>query len=931
MVSCGADSLIKLWDLQTGLCTQTLSKHGDYVECLAYSSQSDLLCSAGLSNSLQLWKLDSLYPTPTECLSLTQHSGEQCGSIYSLHMAASGSTLCTGGTDRVVRCWDTRSCLPVLKLLGHADNIRGVRLHDDGHHCVSVSADNCCRLWDMRKQRCTATYQLRPGSSSAAAASSFSSAFAGGLKTATYSMAVNSTFSKLYTAHSTGLVAVCDLSSGRVEPLLSLPSPVITARLDESRHRLWCGSFDSGISCWDVRPTLVRHSSFDTDDAEEEEDGSAEGSDGQSASPLLTRPVYELDGCPPLKRVKVTGDGWHALTCNSAGSVQLWDVVSQRMMKDYGQQSFDELLQRKNAALLPSPSSSSSHPQQQMPAWFTCDVRLGCLCVTLDRRTAWSAQYVIVPPPLPDAEADRPDDVVVNLGESAVRGLFAEWAGLERLALLMQQGIGVDEDGIEEREEEQLMFSPLLSPQRAVSSNAPARPPAAASSSSPSIVAVQTSVIISFPRSQRRTPLYLSIPVPALPLSLAPHLPFSSPEQAKEAAQEEALLELDRRRAVYYQTVPDWVEERVMAETELRAQRPAEDLLPDPFVNVREWAGFGDEEGEGEEEAAEEDEDEDEAELELSDASSRREDSLSRGPLQASEPIGINRSPASVNRSRLSRIRNSLSSRSGGVAASPHSDRSRLRRTHSPSRSPASLSSFLTLQHPSIPKNGSHGSLLMIGSSPVLRGQHGHEARQSSHSPLDSSFDLNAMTHRAVSAALDGSRAVDRQRSASNSSEGQAADKVQFQLLPFRFPSASSSSDASSDSPNSSLPSSRSLPAVLHGSLLVPSSMTVLRIKQYLCKKVNNSPAFARADAEELREDALELLSADERSLDDALSFEQLRLQQGGSEKSLRIYYRRKATTIPANSSSDADKQQRASAAAQQQQQANGHRAVGID
>ena len=478
VVSASADSLIKLWDLHTGLCTQTLSKHSDYVECLAYSAQADLLASAGLSNQVYLWRLDASYPTPTECLSLTAHSGEACGSVYALAMAESGQMLATGGTDRVVRCWDVRTGKVGLKLLGHGGNVRGVAVKADAWTCTSVGCDNEVRVWDIRKQRCTAAHVVRPAVLYAGAASD-AREDAARMKASTYSMAVNETFTKVYTGHSTGVVAVTDLTTGRVEPVLALPSPVITVRLDGLGQRLWCGDFDSSVSCWDVRPSLTRHRSFDLDDPDDDDEDAAQA----PAAVLTSTPLLSLPGLPPLKRARITGDGWHVLSQNSVGCIHLWDVVSQRMLKSYGVTSFDALLHRKNQSAGEKPSS--------VP-WFSVDVRLGCLCVVIDRRNAWNAVYVIASPPLPDEGAQQPDDVAVNLGESAVASALSEWVGLERLALAVQSGLEWEEDGIEETADESVMLSPLLSPRRQQS----AGPSAPSPPSALSITSVHICLII---------------------------------------------------------------------------------------------------------------------------------------------------------------------------------------------------------------------------------------------------------------------------------------------------------------------------------------------------------------------------------------------------------------------------------------------------
>ena len=896
LVSSSADSLIKLWDLQTGLCTQTLAKHTDYVECLAYSSSSRLLASAGLSNQLYLWKLDANYPTPTECLSLPAHTGEHCHSLYALDITPNGHLLATGGTDKVVRCWDTRSGSVWLQLLGHERVVRGVRLKDDGWQAVSVAADNCIKQWDIRKQRCIATCHIKDAlltRPSTAAASELLGPLSFSAAPSTYSLAVSDTFHKAYTGHSTGVVVCTDLSSGHSEPIVAQPSAVVTVRLDQSRHQLWCASFDSSVTCWDVRPSMTRHASFDAEDDEDDEPA-------DDYSSLLSTPLLTVPGRPPLRRIKVTGDGWHVLAQDAHQSVQLWDVVSQRLVKDYGLVSFDELLNRKNASL------ASQRPTMPIPAWFTLDLRLGCLCVHLSKQTAFAARYVIAAPPLPDELADKPADVAVNLGEMAAATAFAEWLGLERLAWKVQMGeIGEGADGIEETDEQADLFSPLLSPTAAARQKSVSDPTTAPLPSAASIVSVNVSVVVSFPRAQRRTALYQSLPIPPLPMSLAPRLPSASSSSSSLASFEECLLELDRRRAMYYQILPEWVEANVMKGEEARPQRPAEDLLPDPFVTVNEW-GFGDEDDEHDADAT--DDEHDEADDGTDDGeesqASHMHDSLSASGqhLRPFASIRIQHSPAS--RPRLSpspQPRHSLSSYSSALH---YVERGYLQRRtpHSPSASPSSLSSFLALQHPSIPKAVSHPQLLHYATnsnSPMQRAS----LSSLSPSPLDSiAFDLNAPTYTPQPTAAMGD--AEAQPHSSKESPTAAVPKTLFYLQP-RTAAAQSPSRASSHtltvptsppSPSSSmLPGG--LPAALHGPLLVPSSMSALRIKQYLSRKLNNSPALTRGvEGEEVTDRSLRLTLTDGTELADEQSMGDIaaRANSGGSkEKALRVWYDR--------------------------------------
>ena len=47
-------------------------------------------------------------------------------------MNPSGTVIVSGSTERVLRVWDPRSCAKMMKLKGHADNVKALILNKDG-------------------------------------------------------------------------------------------------------------------------------------------------------------------------------------------------------------------------------------------------------------------------------------------------------------------------------------------------------------------------------------------------------------------------------------------------------------------------------------------------------------------------------------------------------------------------------------------------------------------------------------------------------------------------------------------------------------------------------------------------------------------------------------------------------------------------------
>ena len=43
-----------------------------------------------------------------------------------------GTVIVSGSTEKVLRVWDPRSCAKLMKLKGHADNVKALILNKDG-------------------------------------------------------------------------------------------------------------------------------------------------------------------------------------------------------------------------------------------------------------------------------------------------------------------------------------------------------------------------------------------------------------------------------------------------------------------------------------------------------------------------------------------------------------------------------------------------------------------------------------------------------------------------------------------------------------------------------------------------------------------------------------------------------------------------------
>eukprot|EP00545_Synedropsis_sp_CCMP1620_P002793 CAMPEP_0119014642 /NCGR_PEP_ID=MMETSP1176-20130426/10092_1 /TAXON_ID=265551 /ORGANISM="Synedropsis recta cf, Strain CCMP1620" /LENGTH=479 /DNA_ID=CAMNT_0006967849 /DNA_START=149 /DNA_END=1588 /DNA_ORIENTATION=+ len=164
LLSASRDKTVKVWDVTTGFCDQTLSDHHDWVRCLAVRKH-DLFATAGNDTVIHL------YDTATRkqiCdfrghehviesiafVSETAVNKSSSSSTVTKQMEAAQDYLASGGRDRSVRLWkiSSQTCLHVFQV--HENWVRSVLIHPSGNYIISAGDDRSIRVLDIASQRC---------------------------------------------------------------------------------------------------------------------------------------------------------------------------------------------------------------------------------------------------------------------------------------------------------------------------------------------------------------------------------------------------------------------------------------------------------------------------------------------------------------------------------------------------------------------------------------------------------------------------------------------------------------------------------------------------------------------------------------------------------------------------------------------------------
>lgn len=189
--------------------------------------------------------------------------------------------------------------------------------------CISGGADNSIKLWDLRHQRCVATYT--PHSDSV------------------WSLTPDAEFSKVYSGGRDHRVYLTDLTptvdagaSSRL--VLTESSPVLKIYMAKCRSELWVATTSSTVSSWPV--------------AGPDDDTGVSAGAG-------TEPVCSLGGGAAIDKFRVMSDQHRVLTSTTDGSVGLWNILTMRKLKDFGQVLVCRIMSQKCTVASPAHTLSS--------------------------------------------------------------------------------------------------------------------------------------------------------------------------------------------------------------------------------------------------------------------------------------------------------------------------------------------------------------------------------------------------------------------------------------------------------------------------------------------------------------------------------------------------------------------------------------------
>jgi ribosome assembly protein 4 len=151
LASGGGDTVLRFWDVFSGLPKHTCRGHKHHVLSVAWSPDSRLLASADFKGKIQIW--DPATGKPTSGVAIAGHRGHVTSLVWEPHhLNAACNRFASSSKDHTVKIWNATTRRMVCSISGHTDSVECVRWGGSGL-IYTCSRDRTIRVWRLEGGR----------------------------------------------------------------------------------------------------------------------------------------------------------------------------------------------------------------------------------------------------------------------------------------------------------------------------------------------------------------------------------------------------------------------------------------------------------------------------------------------------------------------------------------------------------------------------------------------------------------------------------------------------------------------------------------------------------------------------------------------------------------------------------------------------------
>lgn len=138
------DATLRLWDINSGVCTRRFVGHTKDVLSVAFSADNRQIVSGSRDKTVKLWN------TLGECkYTIVEDGHSEWVSCVQFSPSTTAPVIVSAGWDKLVKVWQLSNCKLRTNLAGHTGYLNTVTVSPDGSLCASGGKDGTAMLWDL--------------------------------------------------------------------------------------------------------------------------------------------------------------------------------------------------------------------------------------------------------------------------------------------------------------------------------------------------------------------------------------------------------------------------------------------------------------------------------------------------------------------------------------------------------------------------------------------------------------------------------------------------------------------------------------------------------------------------------------------------------------------------------------------------------------
>lgn len=144
----------KMENLNKDQIELTSLNHNGILTCLALSTDENIIYSGSKDNSLTRWDIETgkkFKMRPNWNRSTHNDKQSSQGEVLAVAVCTDGKYVVTGGRDKMIRIYDTRTNSEIKSFPGHQDAVTSLSFRRDTHSLYSGSLDRCLKHWDLNE------------------------------------------------------------------------------------------------------------------------------------------------------------------------------------------------------------------------------------------------------------------------------------------------------------------------------------------------------------------------------------------------------------------------------------------------------------------------------------------------------------------------------------------------------------------------------------------------------------------------------------------------------------------------------------------------------------------------------------------------------------------------------------------------------------